>query len=95
LGSPQEIVQLILTVEAVGDLIPHGAASFFTAQDTWLYTVVGDDKTCQDCWQHEAVTLTGEQVLALFPFLVIVDAFTIMANVHNHCRCFLERIVQT
>jgi hypothetical protein len=40
----------------------------------------------------DKTTFTGDELLAIFPYLEIGDENTILAWVHPHCRCILIRI---
>jgi len=68
--------------------------SFFGDDDKWLYFAVGDDRTCEQCMQYEVgKSFVGAELLAIFPYLDIVDVDWIDVNIHPNCRCHLRRNV--
>lgn len=72
--------------------------TFFSDYDMWQYHGLWDGKTCVECKGHLRMgqiggsIYIGSKIRLLFPYLFIVNANTIQANVHPNCRCYLERI---
>lgn len=90
-----QIVSVVLAVEEAEKRVPAKLRSytFFGDDDMWLYFAVVDDVTCEPCMQYEVgKTFIGAELLALFPYLDILDADWINVNIHPNCRCHLRRI---
>lgn len=67
--------------------------SFFGEYDLWHYIPIFDKKLCDRCLMHARTEyFVGTYLRGLFPYLEIVDANIINANVHPNCRCILTRI---
>jgi len=56
---------------------------------TYMFVAVVDDKTCQQCMQHDTKTYTQDDIARLFPYAQTVDYSLIKALIHPFCRCFL------
>ena len=90
-----ELIQVVKVVEAVQRIPPDVKVTFFSRYDLWMYTAVLDDKLCDDCLEHEKTPrYFGTELRTKFPYLEIVDANTILAKVHPHCRYTLTRIIE-
>jgi hypothetical protein len=95
-----EAVEAVLAVEEYLDWegatqripVDLRGQTFFGEFDFWLYTAIDDDKTCWMCKVRDKIIWTGLELRSSFPWLQIVDANTIMAKTHPHCRCPLTRI---
>ena len=67
---------------------------FFGKYDIWMYDAVLDSKLCDLCLEFEKTPrYLGNELRSNFPYLEVVDANTIKANVHPNFRCVLHRIV--
>ena len=68
--------------------------TYFSIHDIWLYQEVSDHKTCELCRRYaEHEDYHGNRLRMLFPYLEILDEYTIAANVHPNCRCVLVRYI--
>lgn len=102
-----QAVQQVLSLEKALKRIPDHLKqyTFFGDLDQWHYYSIGDDKLCEYCNQHEAVTYSGSEIRGIFPDLEIVDKNMIYPRVHmtlykqgkfgawskDSCRCVLVR----
>ena len=69
--------------------------TFFGHNDWWVYHAVADTKLCDKCAQfYREYMFSGLNLRATFPYLIIVDENTIVANVHPNCRCYLTRLYE-
>jgi len=72
---------------------PDAKGPFFGKYDLWMYNAVLDDRLCDDCLGYEKTPrYFGAELIGKFPYLQIVNDNKILAKVHPHCRCTLNRV---
>ena len=91
------VLNLIHVVEAAKQRLDprrRKSLTYFSVHDVWLFQARSDTKVCPVCDQHDATEeFRGNHLRAQFPYLEVVDLFTIKVNVHPNCRCFLSRLI--
>jgi hypothetical protein len=90
-----EAVQAVIAVEGAQRRKAPGfePITFFGRNDWWVYHAEVDPKLCDKCAANlKHYLFNGAHLREKFPYLVIVDENTIIANVHPNCRCYLTRL---
>ncbi len=80
------------TPKVVPETYTGQGVSYFSEHDWWYFQAITDDRTCFPCNSLDKITFTGDELLAVFPYLEIGDENTLFAWVHPYCRCILIRI---
>lgn len=84
----QDVIGVVEAVRAYEE-----AKGFFTEDDKWMFHAVLDYKLCDQCLSFaQTMRYRGDELKDKFPYLEVVSSDKIMANIHNHCRCFLTRM---
>ena len=87
------VIRAVQAVKAVQRVPTDAAHSFFGMEDIWHYIPVWDVKLCDRCLRYARNEYyVGRHLRAEMPYLEIMDANTIRANIHPNCRCFLIRV---
>jgi hypothetical protein len=68
-----------------------GKITFFSKLDLWRYLAVLDDRLCPLCVPHHNMVYRGDELLALFPYLEVLNAVALHPHVHPNCRCYMIR----
>ena len=91
--SMRSAVKLVKIVEAVKRRPEpqRRKVTYFSELDVWLYDATLDNKVCVTCRRHEGKPYRGNHLRARFPYLEILDVYTIHPHTHPNCRCYLVR----